>query len=1132
MAHDKTARTKRSYNRWVANQTLEDYALRFTAKDARRWSTARVSNTALGAISFLALEAIGGSLTLSYGFENALAAILVVCAIIFLTGLPISYYAARYGVDIDLLTRGAGFGYIGSTITSLIYASFTFIFFALEAAIMASALEILFDIPLGIAYVICALVVIPLVTHGITFISRFQLWTQPVWVVLQLLPFVFILQHELSVIDDWTQYPPQGDPNQAGLGLNVIYFGAASGILFALMAQIGEQVDFLRFLPEKTEQTKFRWWLAMLLSGPGWVIPGLVKILAGSFLAVLAINHGVRVEVADDPMQMYLIAFSYLGQSPQATLALAGIFVIVSQLKINVTNAYAGSLAWSNFFSRLSHSHPGRVVWLVFNVIIALLIMELGIYEALEQILGIYSNVVVAWVGALVADLIVNKPLGYSPKHIEFKRAHLYDVNPVGFGAMLIASIVGVVCYLGMLGPIAKAFAPFIALLSAFVISPIIAFLTQGNYYIARSSMMEPTTAQKGECVICENCYEIEDLTQCPVNGGIICSLCCTLDARCHDQCKEGARFSDQLSRLVVFFLPSRMAARSDSRILQFSGLLFLIATIVGSLFWLVYMQFPFDDEAVKEAVYTTLLQVFLLLLIINGVLIWLFVLAKDSQQLALEESQRQTALLTKEIAAHEETDRALQRAKEQADSANQAKSRYLTGISHELRTPLNSLLGYAQLLERDRNFPDAYKSKVGLIRRSGEHLEDLIEGLLDISRIEAGRLELSRDQVLLPELMQELVEMFSVQARDKGIEFSYAEHSVLPKVVIADEKHVRQILINLLSNAVKYTERGSVTFSVRYRSQVAEFLIKDTGVGIEKEDQEVIFKPFERIRKPGIPQISGTGLGLTISRLLTDIMGGDLSVESIPKEGSQFKLSLMLSRVDKAQIQKKPVERRIESYKGDQKTIMVVDDDATHRGLVSEILSPLGFVVLESPNAEVCLSTLESTTPDLFLLDISMPGKTGWELLATLRQIGMMQPVIMVSANATERQPSELEEGTRGYSAYLTKPMKDSLLLANIASALKLTWQYEPRTLPKKPRLIAHQNISSANVITPGQAKEIISMAEIGFLQGLDQLLKEIEQTHDKHPDVLKARALVTQCQFAELIALCKPLVSEQVAT
>ena len=168
-------RVRRNYNQWVANQTLEDYALRFTAKSARRWSRARVATTALGAISFLALEAIGGAITLHYGFNNAVAAICTVGLIIFLTAIPISYYAAKYGVDIDLLTRGAGFGYIGSTITSLIYASFTFIFFALEAAIMAMALELLFDIPLVYGYLISALVVIPLVTHGITFISRCQL---------------------------------------------------------------------------------------------------------------------------------------------------------------------------------------------------------------------------------------------------------------------------------------------------------------------------------------------------------------------------------------------------------------------------------------------------------------------------------------------------------------------------------------------------------------------------------------------------------------------------------------------------------------------------------------------------------------------------------------------------------------------------------------------------------------------------------------------------------------------------------------------------------------------------------------------------------------------------------------------
>ena len=188
-------RVRRNYNQWVANQTLEDYALRFTAKRAR------VATTALGAISFLALEAIGGAITLHYGFNNAVAAICTVGLIIFLTAIPISYYAAKYGVDIDLLTRGAGFGYIGSTITSLIYASFTFIFFALEAAIMAMALELLFDIPLVYGYLISALVVIPLVTHGITFISRFQLWSQPVWVVLQLLPFVFIIYIDASAVE-------------------------------------------------------------------------------------------------------------------------------------------------------------------------------------------------------------------------------------------------------------------------------------------------------------------------------------------------------------------------------------------------------------------------------------------------------------------------------------------------------------------------------------------------------------------------------------------------------------------------------------------------------------------------------------------------------------------------------------------------------------------------------------------------------------------------------------------------------------------------------------------------------------------------------------------------------------------
>src|ERR1700682_574413 len=191
-ATQKIFRVRRAYNTWVANEPLEDYALRYTPRSFRRWSEFRVANTAFGAVSFLALEAIGGSIALSYGFTNALCAILVVGLITFLTGLPISYYAAKYGLDMDLLTRGAGFGYLGSTITSLIYASFTFLFFAIEAAIMSLAFEMCLGIPLSLGYLLSSLIVIPLVTHGITFISRFQSWTQPFWIVLHLVPFAFI----------------------------------------------------------------------------------------------------------------------------------------------------------------------------------------------------------------------------------------------------------------------------------------------------------------------------------------------------------------------------------------------------------------------------------------------------------------------------------------------------------------------------------------------------------------------------------------------------------------------------------------------------------------------------------------------------------------------------------------------------------------------------------------------------------------------------------------------------------------------------------------------------------------------------------------------------------------------------
>lgn len=270
---------RRDYNRFVADETLEDYALRFTARKARRWSPQWVSQTAIGAISFLALEAIGGAITLMFGFANAVAAILVVGIVLFATALPISRYASRYGVDIDLLTRGASFGYIGSTVTSLIYASFTFILFAIEAAIMTAALNIAFAVPLWLGYVVSAFVIIPLVTHGVTRISRFQLATQPLWIGLNLLPIGFILWAEPQAVSQWTAFPGLENPN--GGGFDLLKFGAAASVILALMPQIGEQVDILRFLPAQERQSR-SWRFAMLAAGPGWIVLGAPKLLLGS----------------------------------------------------------------------------------------------------------------------------------------------------------------------------------------------------------------------------------------------------------------------------------------------------------------------------------------------------------------------------------------------------------------------------------------------------------------------------------------------------------------------------------------------------------------------------------------------------------------------------------------------------------------------------------------------------------------------------------------------------------------------------------------------------------------------------------------------------------------------------------
>lgn len=1098
----RIVRVRRQYNQWVANQTLEDYALRFTAESARRWSALRVGHTALAAISFLALEAIGGAMTLSYGFNSTMVAILLVGAVIFFTGLPISYYAARYGVDIDLLTRGAGFGYIGSTITSLIYASFTFIFFAIEAAIMALALEMCFGLPLALGYIVSSVIVIPLVTHGITLISRFQIWTQPLWIALHLLPVVAILWQNPQAFREWISFPDGADGS--GGQLSIVMVGAAASIAIALVAQIGEQVDVLRFLPQITRGNRLVWWSSLIAAGPGWIVPGMLKMAAGSFLAVLAIGHGVAYERAAEPTQMYLVAFGYVTEHAGIALFLMTAFVVLSQLKINVTNAYAGSIAWSNFFSRLTHSHPGRVVWLFFNVAIALLLMELGIYRALEQTLGLYAIIAISWVGALVADLVINKPLGLSPPGIEFKRAHLYDFNPVGVGAMLAACALGLMSFGGMFGDEASALAPFVSLGAALVASPLIALATGGRYYLARKPDPLPQAGTlRLKCCVCENQFERADMAGCPVYAGPICSLCCSLDARCHDACKPKARLSDTMVDAAEQNLPDWGKTHFTARIVRFAWVFTLVTGMLALILSLIYFQASINAVDQRETIASTLWAAFFILSIISGIGVWLLILADESRRFAEAESEGQTTLLLKEIEAHGETDAKLQRAKDAAEAANQAKSRYVVGIGHELRTPLNAILGYAQLMERDDAIPAPRQGGVRVIRRSAEHLSGLIDGLLDISRIESGRLQLARDEVRLPEFLDQIVDMFRLQAQAKGLGFEFKRPVALPAVVATDEKRLRQVLINLLSNAIKYTPSGSVSLSVSLRSGVAEFTIADTGPGIPSEDVGRIFEPFERGRGIDTEALPGIGLGLTITKLLTEIMGGEIRVSSEPGAGTTFRARLLLNAIARPSVEKPEAVRLIRGYAGPRRTIIVADDDPVHRDLMREVLVPLGFTLLTAPDGQTCLTLAEECRPDLFILDISMPGMNGFELARRLRERGQDDmPILMVSANMIDpaaRRPDD------AHDAILSKPVDITRLQEKIRELVGLEWVYDAEPAPDP---VPAAEPAPRGSLARSDVDELRRLGRIGYIRGIEAKLARLSQEPGQDREIVEGLA------------------------
>ena len=433
----------------------------------------------------------------------------------------------------------------------------------------------------------------------------------------------------------------------------------------------------------------------------------------------------------------------------------------------------------------------------------------------------------------------------------------------------------------------------------------------------------------------------------------------------------------------------------------------------------------------------------------------------------------------------------------------------------------MNAISGYAQLLEQDTSLHTKPRDQVRVVRRSADHLSGLIDGILDISKIEAGRLYLSRDEVRLSEFLDQLVGMFRLQAAAKGIDFVFKRPNVLPYVVFADEKRLRQILINLLSNAIKFTQAGVVQFVVHYRSPVAEFEVAETGPGIQATDLERIFAPFERGALGVSQPQTGTGLGLTISRLLAGVMGGDIQVTSTVGTGSTFRVKMLLSEVTNP-TRTAPIDAPFFGYHGPRKTILITDDDPVHRDLLREVLTPLGFILLSAPDGPGCLALAQHCRPDLFLLDISMAGMDGWTVAETLRSTGHHHArILMVSASALEAHGTPLAQPF--HDGYLMKPIDIPKLLELIRQLLKIEWQYETDqvAVPQwKPETGSRPHFK--------HVEELISLGQMGYIRAIQIKLDEIGTDYPEHAEfVSHMRFLIDRFDLDQYMSTLKALHS-----
>ena len=454
---------------------------------------------------------------------------------------------------------------------------------------------------------------------------------------------------------------------------------------------------------------------------------------------------------------------------------------------------------------------------------------------------------------------------------------------------------------------------------------------------------------------------------------------------------------------------------------------------------------------------------------------------------------------------------------KKNADRANQAKSRFLANMSHELRTPLNGILGYAQILKRDLSTSPKQQHGLNVIQQSGDHLLSLINDVLDLAKVEAGKIDLYQTDFYMPSLLIGVGEIIKIQAERKGIDFHVESADDLPKCVFGDERRLRQVLLNVLGNAVKFTDKGSVTLRVSAppRREVGgevllRFEIQDTGMGISPEHLETVFKSFEQVGEQK-QQAGGTGLGLAVSRKLVELMGGQLCVSSQLDVGTQFWFELALPIADDHHRVAQVSRQSIIGIEGESPKILVVDDNLDNQAVLVDLLSPLGFIIKQANDGSEGLETATQWLPDAIITDLIMPEMDGFELIRRVRQSSILKEKVIIANSASVYEADQKKSLAIGSDAFLPKPIQTETLLELLQQHLNLTWLYGDNI-----RETTEEELSQPIVLPP--SAELEKLYELSLAGDIDELEKEItllaKSDVKLQPFVAKIRAFFTEYQ------------------